>query len=377
MPGNAARDRWAVTALALALATLPPAAARAQAPTPLAPAPVPNVPPAPGTAMNPGEEGADQLVGLFAATCLHYPGDAAGLRAFLTGQGAPPMPPRARDAFLVGRAGQVFDTSYNDVRLALISLDDGSCEAVVEHADGRDVLDFLGEAMRDARLDPQSPGRLHRPPPPRHPPDRVAGAGRRAALAGHGRDRAAGAAGLARPAPAAAGRPGRRPRRRRARALSHAGPPRMRPTARLLCSSPDRSARFYAEALGFEDAPVPGAADAGAIAVRLGATTLLLCVDPPGPAPEYPRGRGLTLCLHVPDLEATYAGAAAHGARVLRAPAESPPAGEPWDFELADPDGYALRFVQDVRSAPLPDAVRAPAAPGLLGRLGWSRTGGR
>jgi hypothetical protein len=77
---------------------------------------------------------ADQLVGLFGATCLHYPGDPAGVRGFLTQQGAPAMPAQARDAFLAGRAGQVFDTSVPGVDLAVVSLDDGGCEAIAEHA---------------------------------------------------------------------------------------------------------------------------------------------------------------------------------------------------------------------------------------------------
>ncbi len=98
------------------------------------------------------DEGADQVVGLFGATCVHFAGDAAGLRGFLTSQGAPPMPAQARDAFLAGRHGQVFDTSYQAVKLATISLDDGGCEAVVERADPSQIVAMLNQAAAAEHL---------------------------------------------------------------------------------------------------------------------------------------------------------------------------------------------------------------------------------
>jgi hypothetical protein len=93
--------------------------------------------------------GADQVVGLFGATCLHFAGDVAGLRGFLTQQGAPQMPQQARDAFLAGRPGQVFDVSYQTVKLALVSIDDGGCEAVVEKANPQEVLATLQQAAHE------------------------------------------------------------------------------------------------------------------------------------------------------------------------------------------------------------------------------------
>jgi hypothetical protein len=93
------------------------------------------------------QAGSEQVVGLFVATCLHYPGDVAGLRGWVTGQGAPAMPRQASDAFLAGRAGQVFDVSYQTTRLALISLDDGGCEAVSEYADPQLVVSYLAETL--------------------------------------------------------------------------------------------------------------------------------------------------------------------------------------------------------------------------------------
>ena len=159
------RHRLAGTTLAAAL--LLPGLALAQAPAaPPAPgadsaftAPPDEAPPAgaaPGAPADPAsrqqamQAGADQVVGLFMATCLRYPGDVAGLRGWVTGQGAPAMPRQASDAFLAGRPGQVFDVSYQNTRLALISLDDGGCEAVAEFADPQLVVSYLAEALRQA-----------------------------------------------------------------------------------------------------------------------------------------------------------------------------------------------------------------------------------
>ena len=94
-------------------------------------------------------DGAEQVVGLFSATCLNFAGDVAALRGFLEEQKAPRMPAPAESAFLAGRAGQVFDTSYQTTKLALVSLDDGSCEAVAEHADGARVLGVLNQAAKE------------------------------------------------------------------------------------------------------------------------------------------------------------------------------------------------------------------------------------
>ncbi len=109
----------------------------------------------PGGAAPPGQgqpvgSGAEELVGLFGATCLHFAGDPAGVRGFLTQQGVPAMPAQARAAFLAGRAGQVFDASEPGVNLAVVSLDDGGCEAVVEKANPAEVTSALQKAARDA-----------------------------------------------------------------------------------------------------------------------------------------------------------------------------------------------------------------------------------
>ncbi len=110
--------------------------------------------------------GSEQVVGLFVATCLRYPGDVAGLRGWVTGQGAPAMPHQAADAFLARRPGQVFDVSYQTSRLALISLDDGGCEAVSEFADPQLVVSYVGEALSQGGTDATRKGDFS---DPRHP----------------------------------------------------------------------------------------------------------------------------------------------------------------------------------------------------------------
>ncbi len=95
---------------------------------------------------------ADQVVGLFGATCLHFAGDVAAMRGFLQQQGAPQMPVAARDAFLAGRHGQVYDVSYQATKLALVSIDDGGCEAVTEQADAQQVLSILNQASQENHI---------------------------------------------------------------------------------------------------------------------------------------------------------------------------------------------------------------------------------
>jgi len=106
---------------------------------------------APGQGQQAPGSGAEELVGLFGATCLHFAGNPTAVRGFMTQQGVPVMPEKARAAFLAGRAGQVFDASEPGVNLAVVSLDDGGCEAVVEKADPNEVLSALQKAATDAK----------------------------------------------------------------------------------------------------------------------------------------------------------------------------------------------------------------------------------
>jgi hypothetical protein len=99
----------------------------------------------------PPGSGAEELVGLFGATCLHFAGSPSGVRGFLNEQKVPVMPQTARAAFLAGRAGQVFDASEPGVNLAVVTLDDGGCETVVEKANPDEVLSTLIKTAQDAK----------------------------------------------------------------------------------------------------------------------------------------------------------------------------------------------------------------------------------
>jgi hypothetical protein len=97
-------------------------------------------------------DGADQVVGLFGATCLHFAGDPAATRTFLEQQKAPIMPAAASSAFLAGRPGKAYDVSFKTVKLALISLDDGGCEAIADQADPQKVISVLTQSARENQV---------------------------------------------------------------------------------------------------------------------------------------------------------------------------------------------------------------------------------
>lgn len=144
-----------LTALAFGLAA---PGARAQAPGAGGQAPGTGAPAAGAQTAGAPVDPADQLVGLFGATCLHFAADPGGVRGFMSQNQVPEMPAQARDAFLSGRRGQVFDASVPGVNLALISLDDGGCEAVVEHVDPDAVPRALTGAAAEAKLPLEAQG---------------------------------------------------------------------------------------------------------------------------------------------------------------------------------------------------------------------------
>lgn len=119
----------------------------------------------------------------------------------------------------------------------------------------------------------------------------------------------------------------------------------------LICSSFARSLRFYTDVLGFTTMrfePDMKRADLerDGVAIQIAEPAEALI------APlEYPFGRGVTLVVWTSDAEAIYAGVHAYGARLHR------PMQEIWrdedgvhtghaEFEVIDPDGFALRFCQ-------------------------------
>jgi hypothetical protein len=94
----------------------------------------------------------EELVGLFIQGCLPFAGDAAALRAWAKDTGLPPVPEQARAAFLHGAPGLAFDGSTAEVKLALVSSDDGICSAVTDQAMPQAVADALEAGFRQAGL---------------------------------------------------------------------------------------------------------------------------------------------------------------------------------------------------------------------------------
>ncbi len=134
-----------------------PAFAQSPAPSPVQAPPTTTPAPVPGAAAGgPGEVGAEQVVGLFMATCLQFGGNRDQLRGWLQQQGARQLPQPAQQVFLQKRPGAVYDASYQQTRLALVSLDNGACEAVAEFADQASLLSDLTQALRSAQI-PASP----------------------------------------------------------------------------------------------------------------------------------------------------------------------------------------------------------------------------
>lgn len=131
----------------------------------------------------------------------------------------------------------------------------------------------------------------------------------------------------------------------------------------LYVSDIDRSRRFYTGVLGFAvlyDRPEEGFA----YLVREGAALMLdQPADPgrtwlAGPL-EHPYGRGINFQIEVADVDALHTVVLA-----VRAPIERP-LEERWyrrdsvllgqrQFVVQDPDGYLLRFCQDLGSRPAP-----------------------
>jgi catechol 2,3-dioxygenase-like lactoylglutathione lyase family enzyme len=125
----------------------------------------------------------------------------------------------------------------------------------------------------------------------------------------------------------------------------------------LACSSFARSLRFYTDVLGFTTMrfqPDKRRADVERDAVAI---EIVEVAGSPVDRLEYPFGRGVTLIVWSNDVEAVYAGVQAYGARLHQ------PLHEVWreeegtrtghaEFEVLDPDGYALKFCQAFPPAP-------------------------
>ena len=138
----------------------------------------------------------------------------------------------------------------------------------------------------------------------------------------------------------------------------------------LYCADIARSLAFYVGVLGFQ-VRYARPEEGFAYLERDGAELML---DVLAPAPEsgsrtwlagpiaYPFGRGINLQIRVADVDALQDAAVAAGARIFLAMEER------WyragnrevgnrQFIVLDPDGYLLRFYQDLGARPTPAAI--------------------
>ena len=97
-------------------------------------------------------EAAEQATGLFVQGCLRFAGDPAGLRDWAKRAGLPAVPEQARAAFLHEAPGQAFDGSAAEVKLVLVSSDDGICSVVADKVRQSAAVDGLEAGLRQAGL---------------------------------------------------------------------------------------------------------------------------------------------------------------------------------------------------------------------------------
>ena len=95
---------------------------------------------------------ADELVGLFMQGCLPFAGHPSALRDWAQRLGLPPVPEQARAGVPARRARPSIDASAAEVKLALLSSDDGICSAVTDHAMQPQVTEALETGLREAGL---------------------------------------------------------------------------------------------------------------------------------------------------------------------------------------------------------------------------------
>jgi catechol 2,3-dioxygenase-like lactoylglutathione lyase family enzyme len=122
-------------------------------------------------------------------------------------------------------------------------------------------------------------------------------------------------------------------------------------TVRLACSAFARSLRFYTDVLGFTTLRYEPEYRRAELE-REGVLIEIAEYNGEGLASlEYPFGRGVTLIVWTQEAESVYAGVEAYGARLHK------PMAQNWreenglrlghvEFEVIDPDGYALRFCE-------------------------------
>lgn len=133
----------------------------------------------------------------------------------------------------------------------------------------------------------------------------------------------------------------------------------------LVVSDLERSRRFYADALGLEEAPRPHNFTFGGVWFRFGGTEIHLLVEAhttggAGQAAGMGAAKGLThhLAFEVDDLRPALARLAEHGVELAGGPM---PRGDGYTQAFfLDPDGYVLELFQHTGEDQLDAPERAP-----------------
>jgi hypothetical protein len=97
-------------------------------------------------------DNATQLAGLFMQSCVQFAGDRAGLRNWMRQLDLAELPEQARNAFLHGAPGMVFDASNPSGKFVVISEDAGGCSALAAATNGAAVLKALEDDLRQAGI---------------------------------------------------------------------------------------------------------------------------------------------------------------------------------------------------------------------------------
>ncbi len=106
----------------------------------------------PAMAEDAAQTGARQVVGLFLKSCINFTGDRLALREWAARTGLPQLADPAREAFLYGLPGMVFDATAQGSKLVLVSQDSGSCSVVAAAADGAMVIEELERALKASQI---------------------------------------------------------------------------------------------------------------------------------------------------------------------------------------------------------------------------------
>jgi hypothetical protein len=95
---------------------------------------------------------AAQMTGLFVQSCVAYVGNPPALRSWAARNHLTPVPDNVRIAFLHNAAGQVFDGSAPEAKLALISADSGLCSVATDKAQPDALTQALETGLQRAGL---------------------------------------------------------------------------------------------------------------------------------------------------------------------------------------------------------------------------------